>query len=151
MRVPAIFWWPGQIEASVISDIGSTMDVYATALALAGAEPTPDIDGLDMSRTLLEGMSSPRETMAFYRAGELRAFRKGNYKLHFITEGAYGQGPPRTVHAQPLLFNLRDDVSEKFDVAAEHPDVVADILATVEAHRALFVQKPPLFDERIGR
>lgn len=149
MRVPAIFWWPGQIEPAVVSDIGSTLDVYVTALALAGAEPIAQTDGFDLSATLLDGSPSPRETMAYYRAGELRAFRKGNFKLHFITEGAYGQPPERTVHEQPLLFNLRNDPSEKFDISAEHPELVANILETVDAHRAAMVDKPPLFDQRL--
>lgn len=150
MRVPAIFWWPGEIESAVISDIGSTLDVFTTALSLAGAEPGAEIDGLDLTQTLLDGSPSPRETMAYYRAGELRAFRKGDYKLHFITEGAYGQPPVRTDHAQPLLYNLRNDVAEKFDVAAEHPDIVADIMRSVEAHRASFDIQSPIFDTRLS-
>ena len=35
MRVPAVFSWPGTLQPGVISGIGSTLDVYVTALALA--------------------------------------------------------------------------------------------------------------------
>jgi arylsulfatase A-like enzyme len=150
MRVPAVFWWPGQIEPAVVSDIGSTLDVYATALALAGSTPTPGIDGLDLTATLRDGAPGPRDEFAFYRGGELRAYRKGDYKLHFITEGAYGQPPPREEHAVPLLYNLRDDPSERFDVAAEHPEVVTEIIALAAAHRDSIDTKPPLFDRRLG-
>ena len=146
MRVPAIFWWPGRLITGVVSDIGSTLDVYSTVLKLAGATPTAGVDGIDLSGTLLRGEPSPRTTMPYYNRGELRAFRSGNFKLHFITEGAYGQPPEREVHETPLLFNLATDPSEKLDVASQYPEVVAGILELVAEHRAGMSQKPPLFD-----
>jgi hypothetical protein len=38
------------------------------------------------------------------------------------------------------------DPGERQDVAAAHPDVVADLLREVEAHRRGMVAGPPLFD-----
>ncbi len=146
MRVPGIFWWPGKLQAGVVSDIGSTLDVYSTVLKLAGAEPTAGVDGLDISGTLLRGEPSARTTMPYYNRGELRAFRSGNFKLHFITEGAYGQPPEREEHATPLLYNLSNDPSERLDVAEQYPEVLAGILKQVEEHRAGMTEKPPLFD-----
>lgn len=146
MRVPAIFWWPGRLHPGVVSDIGSALDVYTTIVKLSGAAPTAGVDGLDLSPTLLDGRPSPRTTLPYYNRGELRAFRSGNFKLHLITEGAYGQPPEREVHQTPLLFNLADDPAEKFDVAARYPEVVADILRKIEDHRADMTEQPPLFD-----
>ena len=40
------------------------------------------------------------------------------------------------VHDPPLLFQLEHDPSEKYDVAKDHPDVIADILREVERPRA---------------
>jgi uncharacterized sulfatase len=151
MRVPAIFSWPGQLKPGVVSEIGSALDVYSTALALADAEPTLNTDGLDLSRTLLEGAPSPRKGLAYYHMGELRAFRHGNFKLHLITEGAYSQPPARTVHEQPVLYNLANDPSEKFDVAEQHPEVVIEILERIEAHRNDMTEQPPLFDLPLAR
>jgi uncharacterized sulfatase len=151
MRVPAVFSWPGKLKPGVISDIGSALDVYVTALALAGAAPAEVADGFDLTATLLEGAPSPRTDMPYYRQGELRAYRKGEFKLHLITEGAYGQPPQRTVHDQPLLFRLSDDPGEKFDVADQYPEVVADILMAIEAHRESMTEQPPLFDEPLTR
>jgi len=151
MRVPAVFWWPGSIAPGDISEIGSTMDIYATALALAGAPPPPGVDGMDLRETLTGQAPSPRKTVAYYRGGELRAFRKGDYKLHLITEGAYRQPPERTVHEQPVLHHLASDPAEKFDVSSSHPDIVADILAEIERHKAGLVEQPPLFDQRLER
>ena len=149
MRVPAVFWWPGSVAPGDISEIGSAMDIYATALALAGAQPPLGVDGMDLKETLTERAPSPRKTVAYYRGGELRAFRKGDYKLHLITEGAYRQPPERTVHEQPVLHHLASDPTEKFDVSSSHPDIVADILAEIERHKAGLIEKPPLFDQRL--
>jgi uncharacterized sulfatase len=149
MRVPAIFWWPGTIEPGTVSDVASTLDLFSTGLALAGATPVPDTDGFDLSEALLESAPSPRESMAYYRSGELRAFRKGPFKLHLITEGAYGQGPERTIHDKPLLHHLADDPSERFDVADQHPEVVAELMRAIEKHRSNMVERPPLFDRRL--
>ena len=78
---------------------------------------------------------------------ELRAVRKGRYKAHFITSGAYGEGQPRTEHNPPLLFDLSVDPGERFSIAADHPDVVADLAATAEAHRRTIGATKPLFDQ----
>jgi arylsulfatase A-like enzyme len=40
MRVPTIAWWPSEIEGGTVSAaLGTTMDLYTTALRLAGATP----------------------------------------------------------------------------------------------------------------
>ena len=54
------------------------------------------------------------------------------------------------MHAQPLLYDLRNDPGEKFDIAAELPEVVADIVATAEAFNASIETKPPIFDARLA-
>ncbi len=151
MRVPGIFWWPGRIRPGVVSEIGSALDVFVTALKLAGAEAPDVTDGYDISDALLSGTASPRDAVAYYRQGELRAYRQGRFKLHLVTEGAYGLPPQRTVHEQPLLFDLHTDPGERFDIAAEHPEVVAGILQRIEVHRAALTEKPPLFDRRLAR
>ena len=82
----------------------------------------------------------------YYWDSELRAIRKGDYKAHFITSGAYGEGEPRREHNPPLLFNLADDPGERHDIAAAHPDIVADLLREADAHRRTMVAGRPLFD-----
>ena len=77
------------------------------------------------------------------------AYRVGPWKLHYITEGAYGQPPERTVHDEPVLFNLLRDPSERFDVADDNPDVVRQIEAAVARHRSSVPIREPLFDARL--
>jgi arylsulfatase A len=149
VRTPAIFWWPGTIRQGVVSGIGSALDLFATAAALAGAAPAADrlLDSIDLSPALRGSAPSPRQVLFFYWDSELRAVRKGRYKAHFITSGAYGEGQPRTAHTPPLLFDLSTDPGERVDIAAAHPDLVADLLKTADAHRLTMSPTKPLFDE----
>ena len=129
-RVPAIFWWPGTIEPGTVMDMGSTLDLLPTLVGLAGAEAPADrvLDGFDLKPALTGTGPSPRDVMFFYRTGELYAVRQGPYKAHFITEGEYGDGPPRTEHETPLLYHLGEDPGEKYDISGDHPEVIAEIL-----------------------
>jgi hypothetical protein len=71
--------------------------------------------------------------MMYYRAGKIRAARVGPFKAHWVTQTEY-RGLKPVTHDPPLLFNLEEDPSEKFDVAARHPEVIARIQERVEAH-----------------
>ena len=65
------------------------------------------MDGVDLSAALKGTGPSPRDELFYYWDSELRAVRKGRYKAHFITSGAYERGEPRTVHDPPLLFDFQ--------------------------------------------
>jgi len=139
------------VKPAVVTDIASSMDLFATAAALAGA-PVPldrPIDGVDLGPRLKGTGPDPRQVLFYYWDNELRAVRKGPYKAHFITSGAYGQSEPRHEHAPPLLFDLTQDPGERRDIAAQHPDVVADLVHEAEAHRQGMQMGPPLFDRLI--
>jgi arylsulfatase A len=153
VRTPAIFWWPRSIKPGVVTAMGSGLDLIATAAALAGARMPGDriIDSIDLSGALKGVTPSPRNVLFYYWDSELRAVRKGRYKAHFITSGAYGEGQPRTEHNPPLLFDLSVDPGERFNVAAEHPEVVADLIGTADAHRKTVVPTKPLFDELLPK
>ena len=149
VRTPAIFWWPGTVRPAVVSDMASAMDLFVTAARLAGAAVPTDraIDGIDLSAPLRGTGPSPRRLLFYYWDSELRAVRKGNFKAHFITSGAYGEGAARAEHNPPLLFNVAEDPGERFNIAAEHPDVVADLVKEAEAHRKTVEPRKPLFDD----
>ncbi len=141
MREPTIFWWPGRIHPGVVTDMGSTMDLFPTACQLAGADFPADriMDGVDLSQTLFNGKPSLRNTIFYYRRAELYAVRMGVYKAHFITETSYKKDDNLVHHDLPLLFDLGEDPSEKYNIAEDHPDVIADILLEVERHQAELV------------
>ncbi|MDT7828396.1 sulfatase [Pricia sp. S334] len=150
MREPTIFWSPGSIEPGVVTDLGATMDLFTTFSTLAGAEIPDDrvIDGVDLSGTLFEQRESPRKNMFYYRGTDLYAVRLGDYKVHFVTEGAYGQFGDRQEHDPPLLYHLDHDPSEQFDIAAEHPEIIKEINALVSEHKANLVRGEDQLAER---
>jgi uncharacterized sulfatase len=137
MRVPAIFWWPGTIKSGVSTGIGSELDVLPTFASLAGVPPPGDrvIDGYDLSPVLKGTGPSPRRWLFYYAStgsGVLSAVRRDAYKAFFVvpsTESA-ASGQP----SSPQLYNLDEDPSEKFDLAAKRPDVLTDLRALADEH-----------------
>lgn len=153
MREPAIAWWPGTVPAgSVQPAVTSTMDLFSTALAIGGAAEPDDrvIDGRNLL-PLLTGDTNEevRDVYFFYRGTKIFAARKGPWKAHFITQWAYESDNEYTDHEAPLLFNLDLDPSEKYNVADQHPDILAEIEQAVQAHQAAMVARPTQLNERI--
>ena len=150
MREPAIFWGPKFVKPGLVSDLGSTMDLFATFSAMAGIELPKDriIDGKDLSETLIHHKPSPRNSMLFYRGTELYAARLGDYKAHFITEGEYGQFGELEVHDPPLLYNVNQDISENFNIAGNHPEIIEQIKKLVEDHKSNLVKGKDQLAER---
>lgn len=137
MREPMIAWWPGTIPAgTVVRELGSTLDLFTTFVALADGQLPGDrvYDGYDLRPVLLGEGPSPRDAMFYYRGNELYAVRKGPFKAHFVTENAYGEDRRKTRHDPPLLFHLGLDPGERHDVAMRHPEVIDEIRRIAEAH-----------------
>lgn len=144
MRVPGIAWMPGRVQPGVTSELAHTMDLLPTVLPLAGA-PLPEnvpLDGLDLGPLLFESQPLPARPFFYYRGDQLFACRLGPWKAHFKTQTGYGQPEPDG-HDPPLLFHLGRDPSERRDVAAQHPDVLARIDAAVKEHQAGVIPGAP--------
>ncbi len=138
MREPSLCWWPGTIPANQVSaELGTTMDIYATSLSLAGAPLPTDrhIDGYDLTDMLKGKMDSPRKQVLYYRGTRLMAMRVGPWKAHFITQESYTGNNKPTEHDPPVLYNLNVDPSEKWDVAQDHPDIIDAIKAAARQHQ----------------
>lgn len=143
MRVPALAWWPGTVPSGKVTQaLGTTMDLFSTSLALAGV-PVPDdrtIDGVDLSPVLMGSAESVRDVVFYYREEELFAIRKGPWKVHFITQSSYVGDEPVS-HDSPELYNLEIDPSERFNIAADRPDVLSEIQELVNQHEQKLVRK----------
>ena len=135
MRVPSLFYWKGKIQPAMIMDNGTTMDILPTICSLAGVDLPNDrlYDGYDLSNVLIGDGASQREEVVYYRGQQIYAYRLGNYKAHFKTMPAYG-GNEVVEHETPLLYDLGVDPSEMFDVAAEHPGIIKQIMERVSDH-----------------
>ena len=136
MRVPGIAWWPGKIKPGTTDNVATMLDLYPTMAKLAGAElpASRPLDGTDLSPLLLQGQSVDRGLFCYYRGERLFAARLGDWKIHFITQGSYGD-PKAVTHEQPLLFNLARDSAEAHEVSAQYPEVVRRLTEAVAEHR----------------
>ena len=137
-RVPTLFWWPGQIAGgTVVSDMGSTMDLMATLARLTGTTLPSDrkLDSHDLSPALLGTGRSPRNTMAYWTRAELHAYREGPWKIHIKQRQPVNYG--RAVELDsPELYHVEHDISEAYNVATQHPEIVERLLEAIEQHRA---------------
>ena len=148
MREPCIFWAPGRISPGIVTDMGTTMDLFTTFSKMVGV-PIPDdriIDGVDLGPTLFEGAKGARNDMFYYRGDRLYAARVGDYKAHFITQEPYA--PEVVEHKIPLLYNLSVDPSEKYDISSSHPDVIEKIMGVIKEHESNMVKGPDQLKDR---
>ena len=150
MREPALFWWPGTIRPSIVRGLGTTMDIMPSLAAITGATLPADhvLDGVDLSAAWFQSGPSPRDTVYYYRQRRLYAVRKGPFKAHFVTQPAYQRGGP-VEHDPPLLFHLEHDPSERFNVADEYPDELAEIQTVAKMHLANMEPGDPQLEKRI--
>ncbi len=152
MREPTVFWGPGNVEAGIVHEMGSTLDIFATFLDLAGVALPDDrtYDGASLAPVLAGRGHSPRQEMFYYHGSELYAVRKGEYKLHFTTKTEYmGQKP--TKHESPVLYHLGEDPGEKFDLAKENPEVVEAMVKLADTHKGSFTPPESQLEARIAR
>lgn len=143
VREPTVFWWPGKVKPGTVSEIGSTMDVYATVLALAGVVSPNAVDGFDLSPTLFEGKPTAREEMPYYQRGILKAYRVGSYKIHFYDARA------DEALDKPLLFDLTTDLGEDRDIADDNPEIVARLTEAAQRFQQSVPVQEPIFDGRL--
>jgi arylsulfatase A-like enzyme len=140
IRVPCILRWPGHLPAGVEShQVGITMDLTATFLAACGVRPPSDhpLDGIDLVPILAGRQPETIRTLG-WRIDRIerkqKALRHGKWKL--VVDG------PHDVVKHELLFDLDSDISERFNVAYEHPDVLADLRHRLEAWEADVDSRP---------
>ena len=119
-RVPFLARWPGHIRAGAVSsDLATTMDILPTVAGIVGV-PLPQgrtIDGQDI-RPFLEGVApSPVEWYVYNYGGRVEGVRDRRWKLHLTF--------PEKSEPVAALYDLLVDPSERWDVAAEHPEIVA--------------------------
>ena len=141
-RVPTIFWWPGKVPAGTeCQELATTMDLLPTFARLAGGEPPGDriIDGHDIRPLIVgeSGAESPYEVFYYYYRDQLQAVRSGRWKL-FVPLEEFARHPHfrKNQKAQPLLFNVVEDIASTRNLAAEYPEQVRRLTALAEIARA---------------
>jgi arylsulfatase A-like enzyme len=128
--------------------LAATIDILPTLAHLTGYALSAEriIDGKNIWPLMAgeDGATTPHDAYYFYWGDGLHAFRSGDWKLHLPHSYRSLAGPPgrdgvpggyEQAETDLALFNLREDVGERWDVSAEHPDVVEKMMQYVEAAR----------------
>jgi arylsulfatase A len=129
-RVPTLAAWKGRIPGGVTSDrVTGFEDWMPTLLELAGVrDATPrDLDGISFAPTLLGQIQPERPFLyrEFPAYGGQVALRMGDWKG--VVQNLMPQGKKAGSTWKIELYNLKNDVAETTDVAATHPEIVAQI------------------------
>ena len=137
LRVPCIARWPDHVPADATSDaIFATIDFLPTFAALTGFEVPADrlIDGVNQTELLLgKSKRGARNDYAYFCQGELHGVRRGQWKLFKANRKKFYGYVDDKGSADIELYNLNRDIGEKSNIAADHADVVKELLEVVEA------------------
>jgi arylsulfatase A-like enzyme len=135
-RVPLMVMWPGKIPAGKSTEaIVHAVDLYPTILDLVGVKPNAShvIDGTSLAPVLRDPKAKlPRDAIFnYFPTGNPRKpggvwVRQGDWKLirWFETMSDFP-----SIHE---LYNLREDLGERKNLAQQHPDRVKDLNALIE-------------------
>jgi arylsulfatase len=126
-RVPCFFYWPGHFDSPhSIDQLARHTDLLPTIVSLAGGTPPPGIDGLDLSPLLRgENIEWPTRTL-FIQQGR---WPKGADPDDHRRQGFAVRTPQYRLVGEQQLFDIAADPGQRKNIAAEHPEVVAQLLA----------------------
>ncbi len=138
LRVPALINWPETVDAGRCDEPVHGLDFFPTFLELAGISGyTETLDGASLI-PLMGGRALNERALFWHLASTYKnppcsIIRKGDWKLiQFLKEG------------NVELYNLRTDLKESRDLAAENPEKTRALLKELSAWRkANNVPLPP--------
>jgi len=123
IRVPFVMQWKGVVPAGqTYREMVMGFDCHATALVAAGIAPETKLDGVNLIPFLTGKQTGRPHDRLFWRAGPQHAVRVGDWKLVHS---------PRD--AATMLFNLKDDMGEKNDLAQKNPEKLKELEAIYAA------------------
>jgi arylsulfatase A-like enzyme len=128
IRVPFVASWKGRLPAGTVYDRPViSLDILPTALAAAGIAARPEwkLDGVDLLPFLAGKRDGAPHEALYWRFGKQMAIRRGDWKL--VRPDRAPKGEYADIATEPMLYNLADDLGEKHDLAATHPDRVRDL------------------------
>ena len=125
IRVPAILSWPGHVpEKQVRSQVAYGCDWLPTVAELCGVKlPAVTLDGKSLAAVLKDARMPSPHNVLHWQIGDSWAVREGDWKLLFNVNDT-SERSPGSVIPGAFLVNLRNDPSEKTNLAAAHPEIV---------------------------
>lgn len=127
LRVPFMAQWKGTVPAGQVYEKPiSSLDIYATAAANAGAKAPRNLEGVDLI-PFITGKDSgrPHETL-FWRQGGKSGLRHGDWKA--VRMG----GRKQIQNARWELYDLSKDISEERDLAKANPEKLGELIGIWE-------------------
>ena len=127
----------------MVSELGSTLDLMATFAHLADTDIPHDrtLDSLNLTPAMLGEGPSPRGEFFYWTRAQLHAARLGPWKLHLKMRESVQYGKLAS-SSSPVLYHVEHDISEKYDVADRHPEIVALIQDSIARHRHTIEEVP---------
>ncbi len=124
IREPWLAYWPGRIPAGqVYPHPVISLDVAATAVALAGLPADPRLDGVDLLPYFTGRQQAAPHDVLYWRWIDQAAIREGQWKL--IVAGA-----------RTYLFDLDADPGERHNLFADQPELAARLRQRLESWAA---------------
>ena len=122
IRVPFLVSWPGQLPAGQVYEHPvSAMDVLPTACAIGKAKQPDGVEGVNLLQYFKgEKADAPHETLA-WRFGPQKAIRRGDWKLVDVRD------MEAKTQSGWQLYDLSADIGETKNLAAEKPELVAEL------------------------
>jgi len=122
IRVPFFVSWPGHIPAGKTYDQPViALDVLPTAAAAARIEVDKTLDGVNLLPQLTGNSTDTPQRSLCWRFGPQKAIRRGNWKLVDWRDFAEKK------NSGWQLYDLSKDISERHDLAAAQPQLVAEL------------------------
>jgi arylsulfatase A-like enzyme len=131
IRVPFLMQWKGRLPAGTVFDRPViSLDIHPTVLAAARVSipPEAELDGVNLLPFLTGANRSAPHGHLFWRFGQQRAVRSGDWKL------------VRLPGREPQLFNLARDVREKNDLSQAEPARIEELEASYQAWNATLAE-----------
>ena len=126
--MPGIMKWPAWIPSGQVSaDPANTMDLLPTIAGMSGAQIPEDrvIDGKNLLRFLEGEAPSPSQLFFYERGHSCEAVRRGRWKYRLTRNARTDIRPDQPL--EPELFDLDVDPGENHNLAAEKPEIVAEL------------------------
>lgn len=142
--VPLIVRWPGHVPSGIESDaLVSQIDFMRSLGSLVDARLPKDAapDSRDHLSTLLGTDSTSREYVPEMSSQRVLSLRSGKWKYIEPSDGGpmitWGPEIETGNLPQPQLYDMTVDISEQNNVAADYPEVVADMQKIVDELHAM--------------
>ncbi len=132
-RVPFLVHWPKKLQGNRTYDgLSSSLDIYATSIAVAGVEQD-NLDGVNLIPYLTGEKEGEPHDQLFWRKDKMAAARVGDYKMIRVD----GLGV--------RLYNLDNNLQETVDLSGNEKNILDSVNTQMQLWESKLIQ--PLWTE----